>query len=215
MSVGMKKAKTSPPIDPLDVFDPAHWGLGLAVILDLGLRLYRFWERYRHVFASRTRDTSATTYLYLRAMLTLEHERNFKNMARRLDQGGDGQALQHFMSTSPWDKGAVFRQIQLVPIDLNMLLSQLVGDRRANHFGRNVFRWICHKIQRANLRLALDSCLGHRLVDQRTGLQQEVIRYLDHFDFLPLNVKIHLSHFTTEVDRPALGAVWPTSLGNA
>jgi SRSO17 transposase len=29
-----------------------------------------------------------------------------------LDQGGDGQALQHFMSTSPWDKGAVFRQIQ-------------------------------------------------------------------------------------------------------
>jgi SRSO17 transposase len=48
----------------------------------------------------------------LRALLTLEHERNFKNMARRLDQGGDGQALQHFMSTSPWDKSAVFRQIQ-------------------------------------------------------------------------------------------------------
>jgi SRSO17 transposase len=108
----MKKAKTSPPIDPLDVFDPARWGLCLAAILDLGLRLYRFWERYRHVFASRTRDTSSNAYLYLRAMLTLDHERNFKNMARRLDQGGDGQALQHFMSTSPWDKGAVFRQIQ-------------------------------------------------------------------------------------------------------
>jgi len=108
----MKKTKTSPPIDPLDVFDPARWGLCLAAILDLGLRLYRFWERYRPVFASRTRDTSANAYLYLRALLTLERERNFKNMARRLDQGGDGQALQHFMSTSPWDKGAVFRQIQ-------------------------------------------------------------------------------------------------------
>jgi SRSO17 transposase len=112
MSVGMKKAKTPPPIDPLDVLDPARWGLCLAAILDLGLRLYRFWERYRHVFASRTRDTSSNAYLYLRAVLTLERERNFKNIARRLDQGGDGQALQHFMSTSPWDKGAVFRQIQ-------------------------------------------------------------------------------------------------------
>ena len=112
MSVGMKKTKTPPPIDPLDVFDPARWGLCLAAILDLGLRLYRFWERYRHLFASRTRDTSSNAYLYVRAVLTLERERNFKNIARRLDQGGDGQALQHFMSTSPWDKGAVFRQIQ-------------------------------------------------------------------------------------------------------
>jgi SRSO17 transposase len=112
MSVGMKKTKTPPPIDPLDVFDPARWGLCLAAILDLGLRLYRFWERYRHLFASRTRDTSSNAYLYVRAVLTLERERNFKNIARRLDQGGDGQALQHFMSTSPWDKCAVFRQIQ-------------------------------------------------------------------------------------------------------
>jgi SRSO17 transposase len=112
MSVGMKKTKTPPPIDPLDVFDPARWGLCWAAILDLGLRLYRFWERYRHLFASRTRDTSSNAYLYVRAVLTLERERNFKNIARRLDQGGDGQALQHFMSTSPWDKGAVFRQIQ-------------------------------------------------------------------------------------------------------
>jgi SRSO17 transposase len=108
----MKKTKTLPAIDPLDVFDPARWGLCLTVILDLGLRLYRFWERYRLLFASRTRDTSSQAYLYLRAVLTLERERNFKNMARRLDQGEDGQALQHFMSTSPWDKRAVFRQIQ-------------------------------------------------------------------------------------------------------
>jgi len=108
----MKKPRPSPPIDPLDVFDPARWGLCLAAILDLGLRLYHFWERYRHVFVSRTRDTSANAYLYLRGVLTLERERNFKNIARRLDQGEDGQALQHFMSTSPWECGAIFHQIQ-------------------------------------------------------------------------------------------------------
>jgi SRSO17 transposase len=112
MFVGMKKTKTPPPIDPLDVFDPARWGLCLTAILDLGRRLYRFWERYRPLFASRTRDTSAQAYLYLRAVLTMERERNFKNIDRRLNHGGDGQALQHFMSTSPWDKRAVFRQIQ-------------------------------------------------------------------------------------------------------
>ena len=108
----MKKTKTSPPIDPLDVFDPTRWGLCLTAILDLGLRLYRFWERYRPLFVSRTRDTSQQAYLYLRAMLTMERKRNFKNIDRRLNKGGDGQALQHFMSTSPWDKRAVFRQIQ-------------------------------------------------------------------------------------------------------
>ena len=108
----MKKTKTPPPIDPLDVFSPARWGLRLTAVLDLGLRLYRFWERYRSLFASQTRDTSSQAYLYLRAVLTMERERNFKNMARRLDQGKDGQALPHFMSTSPWDKGGIFRQIQ-------------------------------------------------------------------------------------------------------
>ena len=108
----MKKRKASPPIDPLDVFDPTRWGLCLVAILDLGVRLYRFWERYRHVFVSHTRDTSANAYLYLRGVLTLERERNFKNMARRLGNGEDGQALQHFMSTSPWAKSAAFDQIQ-------------------------------------------------------------------------------------------------------
>jgi SRSO17 transposase len=108
----MKKTKTHVPIASLDLFDAPRWGLCLATILDLGLRLYRFWERYRSLFTSRTRDTSQQAYLYLRAVLTLERERNFKNIDRRLNNGGDGQALQHFMSTSPWEKQAVFGQIQ-------------------------------------------------------------------------------------------------------
>lgn len=107
----MTNPKTSPAIDPLDVFAPARWGLCVTAVLDLGLRLYQFWKRYREYFATCTRDTSVQAYLYLRALLTLEKERNFKNIARRLE-GSDGQALQHFMSNSPWTPPAVYRQIQ-------------------------------------------------------------------------------------------------------
>ena len=41
----------------------------------------------------------------------MDSERNFANMARNLT-GDDGQALQHFMSNSPWSGQAVFGQIQ-------------------------------------------------------------------------------------------------------
>ena len=80
-------------------------------MLDLGLRLYRFWQRYRACFQTRTRDISEQAYTYLRAQLTMDAQRNFKNMDRRLN-GGDGQGVQHFMSNSPWPKAAVFDQIQ-------------------------------------------------------------------------------------------------------
>jgi len=41
----------------------------------------------------------------------MDTERNFANMDRTL-HGGDGQALQHFMSNSPWSGQGVFSQIQ-------------------------------------------------------------------------------------------------------
>lgn len=93
------------------VYDPSRWGLSADVVADLGQRLYQFWLRYRELFRSRTRDTSENAHLYLRAQLTMETERNFANMERRV-AGGDGQALQHFMSNSPWQAQAVFQQIQ-------------------------------------------------------------------------------------------------------
>ena len=94
-----------------EVSDPSRWGLSAAVVADLGQRLSEFWQRFRGCFRSRTRDTSENAHLYLRAQLTLETERNFANMERRV-QGGDGQALQHFMSNAPWQGQAVFQQIQ-------------------------------------------------------------------------------------------------------
>jgi SRSO17 transposase len=41
----------------------------------------------------------------------MEDARNFANIERRL-QGGDGQALQQFMSDSPWPKQGVCDQVQ-------------------------------------------------------------------------------------------------------
>jgi SRSO17 transposase len=93
------------------LYAPGRWGLAAEAVAHLGDRLYQFWLRFRGAFTTRTRDTSAHAYDYLRAQLTMDTERNFANMDRTLN-GGDGQALQHFMSNSPWSGPAVFDQIQ-------------------------------------------------------------------------------------------------------
>src|SRR5438132_3752606 len=94
-----------------DLHDPSRWGLSAEAISTVGARLYEFWLRFRDCFKTRTRDTSANAYNYLRGQLTMDNERNFANMARNMT-GDDGQALQHFMSNSPWAGQAVFGQIQ-------------------------------------------------------------------------------------------------------
>jgi SRSO17 transposase len=90
---------------------PRRWGLSAEAVAQVGDRLYQFWRRFRSGFTTRTRDTSAHAYDYLRAQLTMDTARNFANMDRTLNRG-DGQALQPFMSNSPWSGQAVFSQIQ-------------------------------------------------------------------------------------------------------
>lgn len=90
---------------------PQRWGLSAEAVAHLGERLFQFWLRFRGCFTPRTRDTSEHAYDYLRAQLTMDTDRNFANMDRTL-HGGDGQALQHFMSNSPWSGQGVFSQIQ-------------------------------------------------------------------------------------------------------
>jgi hypothetical protein len=97
--------------DVWDLHDPHRWGLSAEAVSTVGERLYEFWLRFRDCFKTRTRDTSAKAYNYLRGQLTMDNERNFANMARNMT-GDDGQALQHFMSNSPWAGQAVFGQIQ-------------------------------------------------------------------------------------------------------
>lgn len=50
-------------------------------------------------------------YAYLRGQLTMEQNRHFAGIARQM-KGQDGQALQHFMSNSPWSAEGVYQQIQ-------------------------------------------------------------------------------------------------------
>ena len=88
-----------------------RWGLPRELVEGLGLRLHGFWQRYRELFANRTRDPSPLAEIYLRAQLTMETKRNFANIGRTLG-GDDGQALEHFMSQSPWSARAVLQQIQ-------------------------------------------------------------------------------------------------------
>ena len=95
---------------PGALHDPRRWGLSAEAIGTLGERLHAFWHRFRGCFKTGTRDTSGRAYDYLRGQLTMDGERNFANIARHMT-GDDGQALQHFLSTSPWSGPAVCDQI--------------------------------------------------------------------------------------------------------
>jgi SRSO17 transposase len=77
----------------------------------LGPKLHGHWERFRQRFKSKTRDTSEHALAYLRGQMTMESDRNFAGIANSMENA-DGQALQHFMSNSPWSGQGVFEQIR-------------------------------------------------------------------------------------------------------
>jgi SRSO17 transposase len=96
-----------------DLFDPIRWGLPLDTITSLAERLHAFWTRVRPCFTTATRDASPHAWTYLRGVLTMPSKRTFANIARRVvDPADDGQALQQFMSDSPWSAHAVIHQVQ-------------------------------------------------------------------------------------------------------
>jgi len=74
-------------------------------------RLGRLSRRYRLCFVTKTRDVHQHAETYLCGQLTMDAKRNFANVEQRV-AGGDGQAIQHFMSKSPWSGQAVFDQIK-------------------------------------------------------------------------------------------------------
>lgn len=101
------------PIESNSVYAPQRWGLSAETIADLGERLHQTWERYRPCFKTKTQDSSPHAFTYLRGLLTMDSERNYANIARRVNGlWDDGQALQNFMSDSPWDPRRLFDQIQ-------------------------------------------------------------------------------------------------------
>jgi SRSO17 transposase len=95
----------------LEVYDPCRGGLSAEALAALGERLYEVWPRFHGCFTTRTRATRAHAYAYLRGQLTRDTERNVAHRARTIS-GGDGQALQHFLSNSPWSGPTVFEPMQ-------------------------------------------------------------------------------------------------------
>jgi len=107
-------------IEKLDVFNPQRWGLPEEAVLDLADRLRRTWVRYQLCFKTKTRDTSQYAFAYLQGLLTMETDRNFANIARRvIDLDDDGQNLQQFIR----------RTISLCPIRLGRHRRSLTRSR--------------------------------------------------------------------------------------
>jgi SRSO17 transposase len=95
------------------LFLPERWGLNLKAIAGLGDRLNGTWNRYRSCFRTQTREGGEHAWTYLRGLLEMKTGRNYANVARRVNGvQDDGQALQQFMSDSPWEAQAVIRQVQ-------------------------------------------------------------------------------------------------------
>lgn len=95
------------------IFNPKSWGLPKEAIDGLAGRLRRIWSRFHNLFRTKRKDTSERAYEYMRGLLTMDTERNYANIARRVNGiDDDGQNLQQFMSDSPWEAEPVFQQIQ-------------------------------------------------------------------------------------------------------
>ena len=116
--VGHGRARPAPdePAEASECCEPAlhaprRWGLSAEAVAHLGDHLSQFWRRFRGCFTPRTRDTSEHADDSRRAQLTMDTARNVANMERTLN-GGDGPALPHCMSNSPWSGPAVFDQMQ-------------------------------------------------------------------------------------------------------
>jgi SRSO17 transposase len=111
--LGDKELTSMMVIEADSVYAPRRWGLSAEAIADLGERLHGVWERFRLCFKTKTQDPSAHALTYLRGLLHMETKRNYANIARRVNgRLDDGQALQNFMSDSPWEPQGVFDQIQ-------------------------------------------------------------------------------------------------------
>ena len=101
------------PATAVDLFDPDRWGLPADAVASLAERFLALWTRFRPCFTTATRDGSLHAWTYLRGVLTMPSKRTFANIARRVvAPTDDGQALQQFMSDSPWSAQGVIRQVQ-------------------------------------------------------------------------------------------------------
>jgi SRSO17 transposase len=75
-------------------------------------RLHDFIFRFQVLFASLTRNTTSTAYLYVKGLL-LSRRRNCQVMAEELGEGNQ-QRLHHFISASKWQFSKVMDTVTLL-----------------------------------------------------------------------------------------------------
>jgi len=140
-----------------DLFNPQRWGLPLITIAGLADRLRSIWSRFRECFTTRTHDTSEYAFVYLRGLLTMDTNRNYANITRRvIGLEDDGQNIQHFMSDSPWLAGCVFTQIQseicqCPELAGGMLTLDESGDKRSGSFSAGSSRQMIGRLGKVDV----------------------------------------------------------------
>jgi len=138
-------------------FDPQRWGLPLIAIVGLADSLRSFWSRFRECFTTKTHDTSEYAFVYLRGLLTMDIERNYANIARRvIGLEDDGQNIQQFMSDSPWPASSVFSQIQTEicqhpELTGRMLTLDESGDDRSGSFSAGAARQMIGRLGKVDM----------------------------------------------------------------
>jgi len=140
-----------------DLFNPQRWGLPPIVITDLANRLRTIWSRFRECFTTSTHDTSEYAFVYLRGLLTMDIERNYANIARRvIGLEDDGQNIQQFMSDSPWLASSVFSQIQTEicqrpELSGGMLTLDESGDERSDSYSAGAARQMIGRLGKVDM----------------------------------------------------------------
>src|SRR2546421_3593963 len=149
--------KTNSDTNTLVGIDPKRWGLHPEAVNSLGQQLYDCWERFHDCFTTRTRDTSEFAHVYLKGLLLLKEKRNYANIAREIiDPDDDGQALQQFMSDSPWGSQRVFAQIQReIALDPTLhggvLSLDESGDKRAGELSAGAGRQYLRRLGKGDV----------------------------------------------------------------
>jgi SRSO17 transposase len=91
--------------------EASRWGLPpLQEIEQLGDRLGGFYDKFRPLLRTKTRDTSDYGLAYMSGLLRMESERNIAEIGRQW--GISPQNMQHFISNSPWSHSALIQAIQ-------------------------------------------------------------------------------------------------------
>jgi SRSO17 transposase len=88
-----------------------RWGLPpLQEIEELGDRLGDFYDRFRALVRTKTRDTSDYGLAYVSGLLRMDSERNVAQIGRQADISP--QNMHHFISNSPWSHSALIEALQ-------------------------------------------------------------------------------------------------------